>query len=197
MILPDKNTVDARNVSGTVAGIRLELDARIWSNHIVKKNPEPVQEAQGSRVKIIARIIQEIQHWHWPKKSPPLLQLYLEGNVDAPDSARLDFTLTATELERDGVILNDVEINGDYKNKVVTLDAIKLGDGAGKIAAQADFHTITRSGRFTADSSLHIQRLAQKVFGVGILQQITFSTCLLYTSPSPRDQRGSRMPSSA
>ena len=24
-----------------------------------------------------------------------------------------------------------------------------------------------------------------------------FSTCLLYTSPSPRDQRGSRMPSSA
>ena len=26
---------------------------------------------------------------------------------------------------------------------------------------------------------------------------ITISTCLLYTSPSPRDQRGSRMPSSA
>ena len=24
-----------------------------------------------------------------------------------------------------------------------------------------------------------------------------FSACLLYTSPSPRDQRGSRMPSSA
>ena len=26
---------------------------------------------------------------------------------------------------------------------------------------------------------------------------ITIATCLLYTSPSPRDQRGSRMPSSA
>ena len=26
---------------------------------------------------------------------------------------------------------------------------------------------------------------------------MTFDTCLLYTSPSPRDQRGSRMPSSA
>ena len=25
----------------------------------------------------------------------------------------------------------------------------------------------------------------------------TFANCLLYTSPSPRDQRGSRMPSSA
>ena len=28
-------------------------------------------------------------------------------------------------------------------------------------------------------------------------KRITVSTCLLYTSPSPRDQRGSRMPSSA
>ena len=26
---------------------------------------------------------------------------------------------------------------------------------------------------------------------------LTYNTCLLYTSPSPRDQRGSRMPSSA
>ena len=29
------------------------------------------------------------------------------------------------------------------------------------------------------------------------LQDISANTCLLYTSPSPRDQRGSRMPSSA
>ena len=27
--------------------------------------------------------------------------------------------------------------------------------------------------------------------------QMPFYTCLIYTSPSPRDQRGSRMPSSA
>ena len=29
------------------------------------------------------------------------------------------------------------------------------------------------------------------------LKRLGFETCLLYTSPSPRDQRGSRMPSSA
>ena len=29
------------------------------------------------------------------------------------------------------------------------------------------------------------------------LDRPVFNTCLLYTSPSPRDQRGSRMPSSA
>ena len=30
-----------------------------------------------------------------------------------------------------------------------------------------------------------------------VFEYLTFNTCLLYTSPSPRDQRGSRMPSSA
>ena len=29
------------------------------------------------------------------------------------------------------------------------------------------------------------------------IMNVKFETCLLYTSPSPRDQRGSRMPSSA
>ena len=31
----------------------------------------------------------------------------------------------------------------------------------------------------------------------GIIKNFSINTCLLYTSPSPRDQRGSRMPSSA
>ena len=34
------------------------------------------------------------------------------------------------------------------------------------------------------------------VLGVGVML-VAFPVCLLYTSPSPRDQRGSRMPSSA
>ena len=33
--------------------------------------------------------------------------------------------------------------------------------------------------------------------GAEVIVTTTFSTCLLYTSPSPRDKRQSRMPSSA
>ena len=35
------------------------------------------------------------------------------------------------------------------------------------------------------------------VSGMALRGGTTVKTCLLYTSPSPRDQRGSRMPSSA
>ena len=34
-------------------------------------------------------------------------------------------------------------------------------------------------------------------YGESKLRKVNYTTCLLYTSPSPRDQRGSRMPSSA
>ena len=39
--------------------------------------------------------------------------------------------------------------------------------------------------------------LAKKEEYNGTLRQTDSKVCLLYTSPSPRDQRGSRMPSSA
>ena len=32
---------------------------------------------------------------------------------------------------------------------------------------------------------------------IGYMDRLDYISCLLYTSPSPRDQRGSRMPSSA
>ena len=43
------------------------------------------------------------------------------------------------------------------------------------------------------DFDLKTKRIAKRRFNIVAF----FSGCLLYTSPSPRDQRGSRMPSSA
>ena len=56
-------------------------------------------------------------------------------------------------------------------------------DSSGGAGIQADIKTITALGSYamTAITAITAQN----------------TTCLLYTSPSPRDQRGSRMPSSA
>ena len=40
-------------------------------------------------------------------------------------------------------------------------------------------------------------RLKFRALGADTAKAVITMTCLLYTSPSPRDQRGSRMPSSA
>ena len=54
---------------------------------------------------------------------------------------------------------------------------------------------VSEAGATVATTSKEHKRLdqMQKV----VLKVIATDCCLLYTSPSPRDQRGSRMPSSA
>ena len=47
------------------------------------------------------------------------------------------------------------------------------------------------------DKSSNNQKKKGLDFGFDKAFMGLFSNCLLYTSPSPRDQRGSRMPSSA
>ena len=177
MFLPDKHTVEARSIKGLVAGIELTMNARVWSEHLnAPKQPKPVKDVRVARVKLIARIIQEIHQWHWPENQPPQLELYLEGNVDNPDSARLDFILNAPELERNGVILTNVNIKGDYKNKVVTLESVSLEDNSGKLKAKADYQIKQRKCRFEAESTLHVQMLARQLFGTDVMSELTFST---------------------
>ena len=65
-----------------------------------------------------------------------------------------------------------------------------------------DFVIIDKRSNNIAITEDIIKRLSDRRTGAGCDQLITINntnnqSCLLYTSPSPRDQRGSRMPSSA
>ena len=55
---------------------------------------------------------------------------------------------------------------------------------------------LSRSAFDNLLNQLNITSLSENL-GVQPLPSQPVTTCLLYTSPSPRDQRGSRMPSSA
>ena len=63
--------------------------------------------------------------------------------------------------------------------------------GAAAVSATAASTTSATSGTETSATT------APRSGDPNILSGVTASPCLLYTSPSPRDQRGSRMPSSA
>lgn len=177
MFLPDKRTLEARELVGLVAGIQISMNARIWSESTADTQDSPeLREERIARLRLVARIIEEIEQWHWPEDKPPRLELYLEGNVDNPDSTRLDFAFNAPTLERRGATLYDVSIKGDYDNHIVTLDSISLRDGIGSLDAMAAYRPALRSGRFEANSTLHLQMLGRRLFGVDIMNQLTFST---------------------
>ena len=65
------------------------------------------------------------------------------------------------------------------------------GDG---IVAISEAHR--NGGDYVGIATYHINTLYAYQIGP-VMFKPTLAACLLYTSPSPRDQRGSRMPSSA
>ena len=67
-----------------------------------------------------------------------------------------------------------------------------------------EYSTFYNSGKNSAEESLinvenNVWKMSSKIEHsiFQVTQEATFRICLLYTSPSPRDLRASRMPSSA
>ena len=116
-----------------------------------------------------------------------------QGRPTAPTRASDNADMTTTSgsrglLQREDLIF---EI-GTPETTGVDLPAPKgranrLGGVARKVATGLP-------GLSEPETMRHYVRLSQKNYAIDLG---LFPLCLLYTSPSPRDQRGSRMPSSA
>ena len=88
-------------------------------------------------------------------------------------------------------------------------DQVALVTGASRGIGKAILHALGAQGNTvigTATSStganiiqeeLNMAGYQGKALVLNVTQDESIKSCLLYTSPSPRDQRGSRMPSSA
>ena len=93
---------------------------------------------------------------------------------------------------RSGISRDENQTNYGFRSQV-----------SGRPAAIAKEHVAKRSMRFMADTAgWASMSLAEALEMSGLTEEMisnprTGIICLLYTSPSPRDQRGSRMPSSA
>ena len=81
-------------------------------------------------------------------------------------------------------------------NPVAYLDTIPAQLKRAAISTSI-YHAVTSGLTVTLILSLETCELISAFGNCGVLFDITQGTCLLYTSPSPRDISGSRMPSSA
>ena len=96
-----------------------------------------------------------------------------------------------------GVAVNDNLVLIDYVQRL-------RAKGVGAYQAMLDscvarFRPIllTSVTTFVGITPILFETSAQAEFLKPMVVALAFGVCLLYTSPSPRDQRGSRMPSSA
>ena len=77
------------------------------------------------------------------------------------------------------------------------VSATLLTIALGGVAIAAGVSQLLRLGAADDSRGKVFRILSGSLYLVGGISLLAFPICLLYTSPSPRDQRGSRMPSSA
>ena len=81
--------------------------------------------------------------------------------------------------------------------KPMTLSQLTTALSARLVSADASFSGVSIDSRSVAAGQLFVALTGPRFDGHDYLADVQAKGCLLYTSPSPRDQRGSRMPSSA
>ena len=137
--------------------------------------------------------------------SNPSTLLHL--NSDSGSTAELRITASGSSGSADPQIRMTGQNNGTtegfllrYDNSVGDVYFDQVWNGLGSSSAAIRFRTGTtgtpvEAAYFRADGGLQLQKTMRT--NSQISSSIATGTCLLYTSPSPRDKRQSRMPSSA
>ena len=136
---------------------------------------------------------------------------YVEGaenyNPEAKDAETEDDSDAAEEVKRhdtaaDPIVVDGVEYfkqtDGSWLSKPEFGNPVRLTPEQAEkfVKEQQDTSTIPGAATKTLeDGTVCYQHIQDKSVYVENSNEV--NTCLLYTSPSPRDQRGSRMPSSA
>ena len=144
---------------------------------------------------------------------PPFERLILTGNISVllveGEQENLDIKNDAEQVEFkvEGRTLNIIAKDLIRYNKTptvkliityTTIREIKAHAGAAVYSEQVleiDALKLKFTSGAVGEITVHTQTVTTSVSEGGTLE--LSGSCLLYTSPSPRDQRGSRMPSSA
>ena len=88
-----------------------------------------------------------------------------------------------------------------YMLRVHIPNSKTLGHKSSSLSFMSKIHMLFDMGILSSDDVKYFQSLSeirnQFAHNIDCDSFEQFKSCLLYTSPSPRDQRGSRMPSSA
>ena len=94
--------------------------------------------------------------------------------------------------------VDEDDILGRARERATEVGVVAIGPGGGAtlrfLASVLDARAVVEIGTGTGVSGLWLLRGMR---GDGVLTTVDIETCLLYTSPSPRDGLLSRMPSSA
>lgn len=158
LLMPGDRRLEIRDAIGRISGIEVNLDARIIGYQPNDATP-PNEEQLGQRRELIAKIIKQLNTWHFDPASPPRLGIYLEGDANRHESFRAKLTLEAEGIEKNHHTLHTLNAEAELADNLLTITSLKATDQAGELDARADYDIGKRQGRFDLISFVEIPSL--------------------------------------
>jgi hypothetical protein len=158
ILMNGARTIEIRDARGEVGGIRIALTAKLLGEDTSGKRNEEDENNDGRRREMIARILEEMEHWDFGSETPTV-HVELGGDLSDKSSLRADFRINAPSVERKQYRLTEVSAEGSLNGYLLDITSFSAKDARGTVSGHADYQLINRAGRFDIASSIEIPRL--------------------------------------
>ena len=171
IFMPGDRRLEVREARGKIAGIDVRFDARIIGYQQAQTKPVDPKSV-GKRRELLAKVISELEKWHFSEDHPPALQIVVEGDVNDLSSMTAKVGLQVRGMEKNGHVLDRVSANADLAGDLLTITSLTAKDSRGVLDGHIDYDIHSREGRFDISSSLEIPKLLTTWAGLPPLQQV-------------------------
>ncbi|MFC5051491.1 AsmA-like C-terminal region-containing protein [Rubritalea spongiae] len=168
--LPGRQSVSTTDLTGTYQGIQISLSCNVWRDKPKAQNKTTKHE-KLARIKQYNQFLKRLEDWKWPEHAPPKLSLFIEGNLSRSEKVDFDFVFESSQLEYKNYPMEQVLVEGDWNQSLITVDHLSFINQAEQLKLTADYDIIQQGGRYNFKSSIHLQNFFQKVFDKRILPQ--------------------------
>ncbi len=158
ILMSGQRLIEIRDARGEVGGIKIALTAKLLGNDPSKKRDED-EKNEGKRRELIARIIDEMEHWDFGSETPPTVRIELGGDLSDKGSLRADFRIDAPSVEKKQYRLTEVSAEGSLSGYLLDISSFSAKDARGTVSGHADYQLGSSTGRFDIESSINIPRM--------------------------------------
>jgi AsmA-like C-terminal region len=171
ILMPGERRLELSKTRGKIAGIDVKIDAQIFSSQLPVQ-PPPDESNEGKKRELFAKIINELGKWHFSQKTPPLLEIHLEGDATERASLIANLRFSAVDIEKNGHKLDTVDAEIELRGDLVTVNTLTATDTAGELAGHIDYNLLANEGRFDLSSSLEIPKMLKAWLGLATVKDI-------------------------
>ena len=167
---PSNDSISTSKLTACYMGINITLAGNLWQEVPQEHIEEPPKDIAITRALAYQKFLNYLQDWTWDESTTPQVNLFVEGDINAPQNIKLEFDIDAPALAYQGYALKEVKSTGNLTHNLITVDKLEFSNKNKKAHVMMDYDLTLRDGRFDILTGIHIQEFVKNLFGYELIK---------------------------